>query len=80
MKILILGPGCTKCKLLFDHASQAVKELGVEAEIEKIEDIQQIVALGILSTPGIVIDGRVKGSGRVFSVDDIKKMISEKGD
>ena len=77
MTILVLGPGCSKCVKLYEHTKQAVAELGVEATVEKIEDMRQIVALGILSTPGIVIDGRVKGSGRVFSVDDIKKMIQE---
>lgn len=77
MKILILGPGCAKCQRLLENAQKAVEELSVEADIEKISDMRQIVALGIMSTPGIVIDGRVKGSGRVFNVEDIKKMIQE---
>ena len=75
MKILVLGPGCAKCQRLMENAEKAVQELGIEAEVEKISDMKQIVALGIMSTPGIVVDGRVTGSGRVFNVEEVKKMI-----
>jgi len=77
MKILVLGPGCAKCQRLMENAQKAIQELGVDADVEKISDMKQIVALGIMSTPGLVVDGRVKGSGRVFNVDEIKKMIQE---
>jgi small redox-active disulfide protein 2 len=77
MKILVLGPGCTKCQRLMENAQKAVQELGIEADVEKISDMKQIVALGIMSTPGLVVDGRVKGSGRVFNVEEVKKMIQE---
>ena len=74
-RILILGPGCSKCKLLATHAEQAVKELGIDCEVEKITDLQQIMALGVMMTPGLVIDGTVKSVGRVVPVEEIKKML-----
>jgi small redox-active disulfide protein 2 len=80
--IQVLGTGCTRCKTLFENAQKAVKELGVDALVEKVEDIQKIMAFEILMTPGLVIDGVVKVAGRVPSADDIKKLIlaeQEKG-
>ncbi|OGL43532.1 MAG: redox-active disulfide protein 2 [Candidatus Schekmanbacteria bacterium RBG_13_48_7] len=75
MKIQILGPGCPKCKKLYANAEIAVKELGIEADLEKIEDIQEISKHGILMTPGLVLDGKVVSSGRVLSPKDIVKHI-----
>jgi small redox-active disulfide protein 2 len=62
--------------VLATHAEQAVKELGIECEIEKITDLQQIMALGVMMTPGLVIDGTVKSVGRVVPVEEIKKMLA----
>ncbi len=76
MIIQVLGTGCAKCKTLLANANQAVQETGVEALVEKVDDIQKIMAFEILMTPGLVIDGYVKSAGRVPSVDEIKKMIS----
>jgi len=73
--ILVLGPGCSKCKVLASHAEQAVSELGIECEVTKITDLQQIMALGVMMTPGLVIDGNVKSVGRVVPVEEIKKML-----
>ena len=78
MKIQILGTGCPKCKKTYEHAEQAVKELGICAEIEKIEDLKAIMNFGIMVTPAVAIDGDVKVSGKIPSVDEIKKYISEK--
>jgi small redox-active disulfide protein 2 len=75
MNIQVLGPGCTKCKTLYESASKAVQELAIEAQIEKVQDIQKIMAFEILMTPGLVIDGVVKSAGRVPNVEEIKKMI-----
>jgi small redox-active disulfide protein 2 len=76
MKIQILGTGCPKCKALAANTKQAVEELGVDAEIEKIEDIREIMKFNILVTPGLAIDGNVKAAGRVLSADEIKKIIA----
>jgi small redox-active disulfide protein 2 len=70
MKIEILGTGCAKCKTLYDAVQAAVKEKGVEAEIVKVEDIPSIMKYGVMSTPALVIDGRVIFSGRTASAWD----------
>jgi small redox-active disulfide protein 2 len=79
MKIQILGTGCSKCKSLTANAEQAVQELGLGAEIEKVTDIREIMTFQILMTPGLVIDGKVKTAGRVPSPDEIKQMLLAAG-
>jgi len=79
MKIQILGTGCAKCKTLTVNAEKAVQELGLEAEIEKVTAIQDIMKFQILMTPGLVIDGQVKAAGRVPSTDEIKQMLAAAG-
>ena len=74
-KIQILGTGCPKCKQLAENARTAVGELGVEAEIEKITKINEIMSFGVMVTPALAIDGQVKASGRVLSSEEIKAMI-----
>lgn len=71
--IQILGPGCPKCKTLAAHTEEAVKQLGIEARIEKVEKITDIMKFGILTTPGLVVDGTVRSAGKLLSVEDIKK-------
>jgi small redox-active disulfide protein 2 len=61
---------------LATHAEQAVKELGIDCEVEKITDLRQIMALGVMMTPGLVIDGTVKSVGRVVPVEEIKQMLA----
>jgi small redox-active disulfide protein 2 len=75
MQILVIGPGCTRCKTLAQHTEQAVKELGVAAEITKVTDLRQIIALGVMMTPALAVNGTVKLAGRVPSVEDIKKLL-----
>jgi small redox-active disulfide protein 2 len=75
-KIQVLGLGCAKCKKLAEHTEQAAKELGIDCEIEKITDITQIVNFGVVMTPGLVVDGVVKTSGKVPSVEEVKKLLS----
>ena len=75
MKIQILGTGCARCKTLTANAEQAAQQLGVDAQIEKVSDIADIMKFQILMTPGLVIDGQVKAAGRVPSVDEIKQML-----
>jgi small redox-active disulfide protein 2 len=74
-KIQILGTGCAKCQTLTESAKKAVEEAGVEAEIEKVDDIKEIMKFNILMTPGFVLDGEVKAAGRVLSPEDIKKLL-----
>ena len=75
-KIQILGTGCPKCKLLFANAETAVKSAGLEAQIEKVEKIADIVKFGVMSTPALVVDGQVKSVGKVLSSDDIEKYLA----
>ncbi len=75
MKIQVLGPGCAKCKQLTANAQKAVAELGVDATVEKVEDVQEIVKYRVLSTPALVVDGTVKSLGRVLSPDAIKEIL-----
>ena len=77
MKIQILGTGCPKCRKTYEHVEEAVKELGVCADLEKIEDLKSIMSFGIMVTPGVAIDGEVKVSGKVPSVKELKKLILE---
>lgn len=72
-RIQILGTGCPKCKTLTAHAEEAVRQLGIEAQIEKVERIPDIMKFGIMTTPGLVVDGRVKSAGKLLSVEEIKK-------
>lgn len=74
-KIQILGTGCPKCKTLFANAEEAVKALGVEATVEKVEKITDIMKFNVMMTPALVVDGQVKSAGKVLSADDIKKML-----
>ena len=75
MKIEILGTGCTKCKTLEEKAKQAVAKAGVFAQVEKVEDIVKIMDYGVMSTPGLVINGEVKSSGKLLSIDEIVDII-----
>lgn len=77
MEIKILGTGCDKCKKLEANAKEAIKELGIEASIVKIEDLVQIMKYGVMSTPGLVINDKVKSVGKVLKTDEIKKLINE---
>ena len=77
MTIKVLGPGCMNCKTLEKRTQEAVASLGVHATVEKVADIMQIAAYGILRTPGLVIDEKVVSSGRVPTVEAIKELILE---
>ena len=74
-KIQILGTGCPKCKKLAENAEAAVKELGVECDIEKVTNINEIMGFGVMMTPALVVDGEVKVTGKVVSPDEIKTML-----
>lgn len=77
MKIIkVLGTGCAKCKTTISNAQEAVKQTGVEANIIKVEDIQEIMAYNVLSTPVLVIDEAIKVKGRIATVEEIKSFLT----
>jgi small redox-active disulfide protein 2 len=75
-KIQVLGPGCPKCEVLCEHVEAAARELGIEFEIEKVTDIDSILAMGVLATPALVVDGTLRLSGRVPSTEQLKRYLS----
>ncbi|MBE3554217.1 MAG: TM0996/MTH895 family glutaredoxin-like protein [Thermicanus sp.] len=75
MVIKILGTGCANCKKLEANTREAVKELGVEAIIDKVENLNEIMAYGVLGTPALVVDEKVKVMGRVPSIEEIKSYL-----
>jgi len=78
MKIQILGPGCAKCTKLAETAVTAAEELGIEYEIEKVSDVNEIMTFGVMMTPGLVVNGEVKSVGKVPSLSEMKNMLSLK--
>jgi small redox-active disulfide protein 2 len=75
-KIQVLGTGCPKCKKLAELADAAAKEMGIEYELEKVTDINDIMAFGVMMTPALAVDGQVKVTGKVPSADEIKTLLS----
>jgi len=75
VKIEVLGTGCPKCKKTYENAAEAIKELGIEAELVKVYDSVEIAKRGVFETPALVIDGEIKVAGRVPSVEEIKEML-----
>ncbi|MBE0477497.1 TM0996/MTH895 family glutaredoxin-like protein [Candidatus Aerophobetes bacterium] len=77
MKVQVLGIGCAKCRKLEANAREAIEELGIEAEIEKVQDVREISKFGVMMTPALAIDGKIKCSGEIASPDKIKKWLKE---
>ncbi|QZT37894.1 thioredoxin family protein [Halosquirtibacter xylanolyticus] len=77
MEIKVLGTGCAKCKTQEKYVQDAVAEANVEATVEKEEDIMKIMQYGVMATPAIVIDNEVVAKGRVLSVKEIVKLITQ---
>jgi small redox-active disulfide protein 2 len=77
MLIQILGMGCAKCEKLEERARQAADELKLVYQMEKVKDLQQIMACGVMITPALVVDGVVKVAGKVPGVEDIKKLLAK---
>ena len=75
-KLQILGTGCTKCTNLAAATEEAAKALGLTYEMEKVTDLNRIMGFGVMMTPALVVDGKVKAAGRVPSVEDIKKLLA----
>ena len=77
MKIEILGTGCPKCKALESNVKDALAKIGGFHSVEKVEDIVKIMEYGVMSTPGLVVDGEVKSTGKLLSVDEIVNLITK---
>ena len=75
MKIQILGTGCLKCKQTEANARKAIKNLGIDAAVEKVSDISQIIDFGVTITPAFAVDGKVKFSGKIPSVEEIEEVL-----
>jgi len=75
MEIKVLGTGCAKCDSLVKAVKEAVAQKGIEASVEKVDDIMQIMSFGVMTTPALVIDGKVVVKGKVPSVKDIIEML-----
>ncbi len=75
-KLQILGTGCSKCKRLAEQVEQAAKQLGIEHQIEKITDLQEIVSFGVMTTLALAIDGQVKVAGSIPSIEELKRLIA----
>ncbi len=75
MIIQILGTGCPKCKQLAQNAEEAIRELGLDAEVEKITQINDIMKFGVMMTPALAVDGQIKSVGKVPNVDQVKEML-----
>ena len=76
MEIKVIGEGCEKCDKLYENTCLAVKELGLEASIDKVEDLMDIVRLGVMTTPSVMVDGKIIISGRVPQVKEIIKLLN----
>lgn len=77
MKIQILGTGCPKCKKLYEMTNDAVKELNITADISKVENIKEIIALGAMTTPALAVDGKVVFSGSVPTPEKLRELLKQ---
>ena len=76
MEIKVIGEGCEKCDKLYENTLLAIEKLGLDAKIEKVEDLMDIVRLGVMTTPSVMVDGKLIISGRVPKVKDIVKLLN----
>jgi len=77
MVIKVLGSGCSNCKKLEENVKDAVRQSGISAEVLKVQEIGEIMAYGVMKTPALVIDEKVKSMGRVPGVEEIKKYLRD---
>jgi small redox-active disulfide protein 2 len=75
MKIQVLGTGCAKCKQLTANAEKAVAALGLSAPVEKVEDLREIMKLGVMTTPALVVDGKVRAAGKVLTAEAVMALL-----
>jgi small redox-active disulfide protein 2 len=77
VKIQVLGTGCAKCKQLTANAERAVADLGLGASVEKVEDIREIMKYRVMTTPALVVDGKVRSAGKVLSPEAVKELLRQ---
>ena len=75
-RLQVLGPGCVKCRMLADHAERAARELGLDFELEKITDFDEMLRFGLVATPALVVDGAVKVVGHVPSTPRLRELLA----
>jgi small redox-active disulfide protein 2 len=75
MKIQVLGTGCAKCKQLTANAEKAVAALGLSVPVEKVEDLREIMKLGVMTTPALVVDGKVRAAGKLLSPEAVAELL-----
>lgn len=78
-RLQVLGTGCPKCKLLTEHAERAARELGLDYELEKVTDVEKILAFGVVATPALVVDGEIRLFGHVPSTAKLKELLAGVG-
>jgi small redox-active disulfide protein 2 len=76
VKIQVLGTGCAKCKQLTANAERAVAELGLVASVEKVEDLREIMKFGVMSTPALAVDGKVRVAGKLLTSGEVKALLA----
>lgn len=76
MKIEVVGPGCARCVTTEKNVQEAVKQLDIQAEIVKVTNVVEFAKKGVMFTPGVIVDGQVKVSGKIPTVDELKKLLS----
>ena len=75
LRIQVMGTSCPKCRKLKGRVDSVLSELGLDCDVEKVSDIKDIMALGVMMTPALAIDGEVKSTGKLLSVDEIKELL-----
>ena len=75
MNIKVIGAGCEKCDQLYANVQEALKKTGIVAEVEKVEDLMDIVKLGVMTSPSLMMDGKLVVSGRIAKPDEIAKLL-----
>ncbi len=78
-KLQILGTGCAKCRMLTEHAERAAQELGLDYELEKVTELEKILAFGVVATPALVVDGEIRVFGHVPSTTRLKELLAGAG-
>ena len=74
-EIKVLGTGCSKCTTLYDNVKSAVAELGIDATVEKEQDIMKIMEYNVMSVPALVVDSNVLSTGKVLTIEEVKKLL-----
>ncbi len=76
MNVKVLGPGCARCKKLYEEVDKTIRQLGLHATLEKVEKIEEVMSYGVLATPGLVINGQVKAAGRLPSTAELSTWLT----